>query len=85
MLYFVQICKTESNSLYESDEYPRKTQHRANRQEVPAWEAAQLAAYWRTQSYQARLEALEQIRQEYIRWKYDADPGFQRVCNIIKR
>lgn len=43
------------------------------------------AAYWRTQSYQARLEALEQIRQEYIRWKYDADPGFQRVCNIIKR
>ena len=43
------------------------------------------AAYWRTQSYQARLEALEQIRQEYIRWKYNADPGFQRVYQIIKR
>ncbi len=26
-------------------------------------------AYWQTQSYQARLEALEQIRQEYHQWQ----------------
>lgn len=26
-------------------------------------------AYWQTQSYQARLDALEQIRQEYHQWK----------------
>ena len=44
-----------------------------------------IAAYWRTQSYQARLAALEQIRQEYHRWKNDAQPGLQRVYTIVKR
>ena len=43
------------------------------------------ADYWREQPYQARLAALEQIRQEYHRWKYNAEPGFQRVYHIIKR
>ena len=43
------------------------------------------AAYWRTQPYAARLAALEQIRQEYHHWKYDAAPGFQRVYRIVKR
>ncbi len=42
-------------------------------------------AYWQTQSYQARLAALEQTRQEYHRWKYGAEPGFQRVYTIVKR
>ena len=42
-------------------------------------------AYWRAQSYTARLEALEQIRQEYHHWKYHAEPGFQRVYKIVKR
>ncbi len=42
-------------------------------------------AFWQTQSYEQRLAALEQIRQEYIAWKYDADPGFQRVLSIVKR
>ena len=41
--------------------------------------------HWRTQSYQARLTALEQIRQEYNQWKYNAQPGFQRAYSIIKR
>lgn len=41
-------------------------------------------AYWQTQSYQKRLEALEQIRTEYILWKYHAEPGFQRVYRVIK-
>jgi hypothetical protein len=41
--------------------------------------------YWRSQSYQARLDALEEIRQEYHRWKKDAQPGLQRVYRIIKR
>lgn len=43
------------------------------------------AAYWRTLSYQERIEALEQIREEYHRWKADAQPGFQRVYTIVKR
>lgn len=41
--------------------------------------------YWQTQPYEARLAALEQIRQEYHRWRYDAEPRFQRVCRIVKR
>jgi hypothetical protein len=42
-------------------------------------------AYWQTQSYQARLAALEQIRQEYHRWRYNAEPRLQRVYRIVKR
>ena len=41
-------------------------------------------AYWQTQPYAARLAALEQIRQEYHRWKYGVQPRFQRVCRIVK-
>jgi hypothetical protein len=43
------------------------------------------AAYWRQQSYSARLAALEEIRQEYHHWRYGAEPGFQRVYTIVKR
>jgi hypothetical protein len=42
-------------------------------------------AYWQTQPYQARLAALEEIRRDYHRWRYGADPGFQRVYSIVKR
>ena len=42
-------------------------------------------AYWQTQSYEARLAALEEIRREYHRWKYRAEPRFQRVYRIVKR
>jgi hypothetical protein len=41
--------------------------------------------YWRAQPYQARLAALEEIRQEYHHWKNDVQPGLQRVCRIVKR
>ena len=43
------------------------------------------AEYWRSLPYQARLAALEQIRQEYHHWKNDAQPGIQRVYTITKR
>ena len=42
-------------------------------------------AYWQTQSYEARLAALEEIRREFHRWKYGAEPRFQRVYSIVKR
>lgn len=43
-------------------------------------------AYWQTKSYQARLEALEEIRQQYHKWKYNnAEPRFQRVYTISQR
>ncbi len=40
--------------------------------------------FWQSQSYQARLDALEQIRNDYILWKYHAEQRFQRVYSIIK-
>jgi hypothetical protein len=41
--------------------------------------------YWQSQPFEKRLEALETIRQEYDRWKYDTEPGFHRVYRIVKR
>ncbi|KAA0246700.1 MAG: hypothetical protein EDM75_14765 [Chlorobiota bacterium] len=41
--------------------------------------------YWLTQSVQARMDHLEQLRTEYILWKYGSYPGLQRVYSIIKR
>jgi hypothetical protein len=42
-------------------------------------------AYWQSQSYVTRLAALEQIRSEYHRWRYGAEPRLQRVYSIVKR
>jgi hypothetical protein len=40
-------------------------------------------AYWQTQSYQARLKALEEIRHSYHEWKYkNAESRLQRVYTI---
>ncbi|MCK4700654.1 MAG: hypothetical protein KAT38_09980 [Bacteroidales bacterium] len=42
-------------------------------------------SFWKTQSYEQRLKALEEIRQEYIEWKYDNKQRFQRVYSIHKK
>ena len=42
-------------------------------------------AYWQSQPYQSRLAALEEIRQEYHRWRYHAEPRLQGVHSIVKR
>lgn len=42
-------------------------------------------AFWQTQPPQARLAALEEIRQEYNRWRYGARQRFQRVYRLVKR
>ena len=39
--------------------------------------------YWKTQSYAARLAALEEIRREYHSWKYGSEPRLQRVWTAI--
>ncbi len=41
--------------------------------------------FWQTQSYEARLLAVEQIRQEYNTWKYGSEQRFQRVYRVVKR
>jgi hypothetical protein len=43
------------------------------------------AHYWRSRPFVERLAALEQIRAEYHHWQSHAEPGFQRVCRIVKR
>ena len=47
-------------------------------------EAPSDTAYWRTQTPQARLAALEEIRREYHGWKHGAEPRVQRVYRVIK-
>ena len=42
-------------------------------------------AYWQTQPYEARLAALNEIRQEYYGWTDETEPRLQRVCRIVKR
>lgn len=41
--------------------------------------------FWKTQSYQKRLEAIEILRQQYINYKKNVQPGFQRVYRIINK
>lgn len=40
--------------------------------------------YWQSQPYEKRLEALENIRSEYINWKYGTQQRLQRVYRVIK-
>lgn len=42
-------------------------------------------AYWQSRPPLERLEALEQIREEYHLWKYGHEPRLQRVLAIVKR
>ena len=42
-------------------------------------------SFWQSKSYEERLYALEQIRQEYNLWRYNAEQRLQRVYRIIKR
>ena len=52
---------------------------------IPLDKQGREADYWRTQSYQARLAALEEIRREYHQWKYGSEPRLQRVYTITQR
>ena len=42
-------------------------------------------AYWQSRPYEERLAALESIRNDYIKWAYDIQPGFQRVYRIVEQ
>ena len=42
------------------------------------------AAYWVTKSPQQRLAAVEEIRTEYIQWKFGAQSRLQRVYRVVK-
>jgi hypothetical protein len=40
--------------------------------------------FWKSRSFIDRLAALEEIRQEYILWKYAAEQRLQRVFESLK-
>jgi hypothetical protein len=42
-------------------------------------------AFWQTRPFEERLAALESIRNDYIKWAYDIQPGFQRVYRIVEQ
>lgn len=41
--------------------------------------------FWQTQSDLQRLHAIEILRQQYINFKKDVQPGLQRVYRIINK
>lgn len=41
--------------------------------------------YWQKQPISSRLAALQEIREEYIGWKYDNRQEFQRIYTVIKQ
>jgi hypothetical protein len=42
-------------------------------------------AYWTTKSLKERLDAIEFLREQYIKFKKDVQPRLQRVCRIINQ
>ena len=42
-------------------------------------------AYWTTKTFIERLDAIEFLRDQYIKLKKDVQPGLQRVCRIINQ
>lgn len=42
-------------------------------------------SYWMSKSPQERLDAIETLRDQYIRFIKDVKPGFQRVCRVINQ
>ncbi|MFK7936090.1 MAG: hypothetical protein AB8G22_21430 [Saprospiraceae bacterium] len=41
--------------------------------------------FWLNQPAKARIRALEEIREEYNKWKYGKQQRFQRVYRVVKR
>ena len=52
---------------------------------VGLYEANSDFAFWQTQSFEARVAALEDIRQSYNEWNYGPESRLQRVLTIVKR
>ncbi len=42
-------------------------------------------SYWANQSIEARLDALESLRDEFNNWKFNDQQRFQRIYRVIKQ
>lgn len=41
--------------------------------------------FWQTRSYKDRLEAIELLRSQYIKFDKNVQPRLQRVCRVINQ
>jgi len=41
--------------------------------------------FWQTKDFKARLEAIELLRSQFIKFRKDVQPRLQRVCRIINQ
>ena len=41
--------------------------------------------YWLSKSPAERIEAIEILREQYVRFKGDVQQGLQRVCRVIEQ
>ncbi|MCF8294118.1 MAG: hypothetical protein K9I70_09930 [Chitinophagaceae bacterium] len=41
--------------------------------------------FWQTRSYKERLEAIELLRSQYIKFDKNVQPRLQRVCRVINQ
>ena len=42
-------------------------------------------AFWLSKTPEERIEAIEILREQYVRFKGDVQQGLQRVCRIIEQ
>ncbi|MFV1976500.1 MAG: toxin secretion, membrane fusion protein [Candidatus Scalindua sp.] len=42
-------------------------------------------SYWVNQSFEARLDALESLREEFNNWKFNDQQRFQRIYRVIEQ
>ena len=42
-------------------------------------------SFWLTKGLSERLEAIEMLRSQYIKYRKDVQPRLQRVCRIIDK
>ncbi len=41
--------------------------------------------YWQTKSFEERLNAIEELRSQYIKFLKNVQPRLQRVCRVINQ
>ncbi len=41
--------------------------------------------FWQTKGFKDRLEAIEMLRSQYIKFNKDVQPRLQRVCRVINQ
>ncbi|MFZ1640028.1 MAG: hypothetical protein WAV07_01040 [Candidatus Contendobacter sp.] len=52
---------------------------------VPMRQPSSDYAYWRSRPVQERIDTLEMLRQQYIEFGKDADPGLQRILRVVNQ